>query len=73
MSFKGEDKENDNAPILAFAPEETDLFSLNLETEYGDGFAMQKLEDGIYLVVATEGSDSYSWNGFYEKISDTVE
>lgn len=83
--FEGRDKSPDkyelylygetenNTEILAFAPSRTDLFSINIDTSYGDGFAIQKLDDGSYLVAATQGSTSYSWNGFYEKISDTIE
>lgn len=83
--FEGQDKSpdkyelysygetEDNAEILAFAPSRTDLFSINADTSYGDGFAIQKLDDGSYLVAATQGSTSYSWNGFYKKISDTIE
>ena len=59
--------------ILAFAPSRSNLFSIDTNTSYGDGFAIQKLDDGSYLVAAAQGSTSYSWNGFYYKISDTVE
>ena len=63
----------DNIMILAFAPSRSNLFSIDTNTSYGDGFAIQKLDDGSYLVAATQGSTSYSWNGFYYQISDTVE
>ena len=59
--------------IMAFSPSRTSLFSLNTDLTYGDGFAIQKLEDGSYLIIATDGSNSYSWNGIYERISDFVD
>lgn len=64
--------ENGNE-ILAFADARTTLYSLNNDTTYGDGFAINKLEDGSYLVAATKDSTTYAWNGFYNKISDTVD
>lgn len=66
-------KNENGKEILAFADSRTSLFSLNNDTTYGDRFDIQKLEDGSYLVAATEGSTSYAWNGFYNKISDTVD
>ncbi len=69
----GEDKENDNAPILAFAPSLTELFTLDPSIIYGEGYAyvIQKLNDGTYIVGATEGSNYHTFNGFYEKQSTT--
>ena len=40
---------------------------------YGFGFSIQQLEDGSYIVGATTDSTFYTWNGFYDKISDSVE
>jgi hypothetical protein len=63
----------DGADLLAFAPARTDLFSVNNETQYGDGFAISSDGAGGYIIAATEGSTSFSWNGLFEKISDDVE
>ena len=67
--------DDNGTPIVAFAPSRTDLFSLNTNTSYDDAvesYALHQLEDGSYLVGATTDSTSYTWNGFYEKISDSV-
>jgi hypothetical protein len=69
----GQNQEKDNAPILAFSEEKTSLFSIDTDITYGDGFSIQLLDDGSYLVAATEGSKYHTWNGFYEKVSDTIE
>lgn len=63
----------DGTDLMAFAPSRTDLFNLSNDTEYGDGFAIQSDSSGGYIIAATEGSTSYSWNGLFEKISDDVD
>lgn len=64
---------SDGSDLMAFAPEKTNLYEINTETRYGDGFALGSDGSGGYIIAATEGSTGYSWNGLYEKISDSVE
>ena len=68
----GKDKNTEN-PILAFSEAKTSLFKVVNDTKYGDGYAIQKLSDGSYLVAATAGSEYTTFNGFYNKINSTVE
>ena len=56
--------------LLAFALEIGDSYLYSPDREYSEGFAIQQLSDGSYLVTATEGNEYYTWNGFYYKISD---
>lgn len=63
----------DGTDLMAFAPSRTDLFNLNNDTAYGDGFGIQSDGSGGYIIAATDGSTHYSWNGLFEKISDEVD
>ena len=67
--------DDSGTPILAFGNGITDLFLLNPDISYDSAierFAITHLDDGGYLILAAEGSTSYTWNGIYEKISDSV-
>ena len=68
----GKDKDT-GTQIMAFSYPQTELFKLLDDITYGDGYAIQELSDGSYLVAATKGSTYYTFNGFYDKISDTVD
>ena len=64
---------SDGSNLMAFSPKRTDLYKINTDTRYGDGFAIESDGNGGYIIAATEGSTGYAWNGLYEKISDSVE
>ncbi len=59
-------------PVIAFS-HPMSIYSFSTGREYGDGYVMQLLSDGSWIVAATEGSKYYTFGGFYDKISDTVE
>ena len=63
------------SPLLAFSlSANRDFFIDSHWVSYhdADSWTIQKMDDGSYLVLATEGNISDLWDAFYEKISDSV-